>query len=75
LPVNTAVDIQATESIFRPFLSDKNFAGRAAVSSLKIVCRNEEYRLTGMAHFGNMPFCLGREIVVYRATQSNPELK
>jgi hypothetical protein len=49
LPASTAVDIQATKSRHKPHSLGEEFAERAAVSSLKIVCRNEEYSLTGEA--------------------------
>jgi hypothetical protein len=56
-------------ALCRPLLSVGDFVGRAAVSSLKIVCRNEEKCLTGKRVFVNMPFCLGREKIVCKATK------
>jgi hypothetical protein len=70
LPETQAIDIQAKKSALKSrFSQSGDFVGRAAVSSLKIVCRNEEKSLTGKRVFVNMPFCLGREKVVCKATK------
>lgn len=40
--LKTAIDIQPIKSIFEPLLSEEDIVERAAVSSLKIIFRNEE---------------------------------